>query len=74
MPTKLQQLAAGCNNGACNPHGIIHSLAEAMSDVPFGQAKDSLDLKIIIGQLSYLLGESAGPSTETQTAYSAQSP
>ncbi len=71
MQTKLQQLAAGCNAGACNPHGIIHSLAEAMSDVPFGRAADSLELKIIVGQLSFLLGESVGPSEATQTTYQA---
>jgi len=74
QPTKelmntLKELAAGCNNGACNPHGIINSLAKAMSDVPFGQARDSIELKIVIGQLSFLLGESAGPTAETQAAY-----
>lgn len=67
----IQQLAAGCNAGACNPHGIINSLAKAMSDVPFGRAAESVELKIVIGQLSYLLGESVGPSAETQSAYTA---
>jgi hypothetical protein len=52
-------------NGACNPHGIIHSLGEAINEVPHGKCRESTDLKIIIGQLSFLLGESEGPTPQT---------
>ncbi len=62
---QLHRLAAACHNGACNPHGIIRSLGEAINEVPPGQCRQSTDLKIIIGQLSYLLGESAGPTEQT---------
>jgi hypothetical protein len=65
----LQSLANACYNGACNPHGIINALPEAMKEIKPGQARDSVELKIIIGQLSYLLGESLGPSTDAIQAY-----
>ncbi len=64
MSDSLHTLAIACNSGACNPHGIIRSLGEAIHEVPPGKCRDSVDLKIIVGQLSYLLGESAGPSFE----------
>jgi hypothetical protein len=54
----LHTLARACWNGACNPLGIIRSLAEAIGEIPPGHFKESLDLKIILGQLSFLVGES----------------
>jgi hypothetical protein len=69
QPSKLQQLAHACHLGACNPHGIIRSLAEAMSEVPPGKARESVELKMIIGQISFLLGESLGPTAETLRAF-----
>lgn len=67
--SNLQLLAQGCANGACNPHGIINSLAVAIKDVPFGRCAESVELRMIIGQLSYLVGESAGPTEETVRQY-----
>ena len=69
MSGELHRLAEACFNGACNPHGIIRSLSEAISEVPAGRARDSVELKIIVGQLSFLLGESLGPREETIQAY-----
>jgi len=69
MTTKLRELADACYNGACNPHGIINSLPEAIKEIPPGRCRDSLELKIILGQLSYLLGESLGPTEQALAAY-----
>ena len=64
MNRKLRELALACQAGACNPHGLIRSLGEAISEVPFGQARNSVELKYVLGHLSFLVGESLGPSTE----------
>jgi len=66
---KLHELAKHCWNGACNPPGIIRSLGEAMSEIKDGNYKGNIDLKIIIGQLSYLCGESLGPSDEAVSVF-----
>ena len=68
--SKLTELAHACNNGACNIVGILRSLGEAVPEIPAGAARDSIESKIIVGQVSYLLGESAGPTSETIEAYS----
>jgi hypothetical protein len=62
---QLHRLARACFHGACNPHGIIRSLAEHIGEIPPGACRESLDLKIILGQLSFLVGESLGPQEET---------
>jgi len=69
VTTKLHELAIVCWNGACNPAGIIRGLAECIGEVPAGQYRQSVDLKIIVGQLSFLLGESLGPSVEVGEAF-----
>ena len=61
----LHRLAQACWHGACNPHGIIRSLAEHIGEIPPGACRESLDLKIVLGQLSFLVGESLGPREET---------
>src|ERR1041384_122562 len=58
----LHLLAQACWQGACNPHGIIRSLAETIGEIPPGRRRESVDLKIILGQLSFLLGENYGPT------------
>ena len=40
-----------------------------MDELLFGQARNSPELKVIIGQVSYLIGESAGPTPEALQAY-----
>jgi hypothetical protein len=61
----LHRLAHACWQGACNPHGIIRSLAEAIGEIPPGKYRESLNLKIILAQLSFLVGETLGPREET---------
>jgi hypothetical protein len=65
----LHDLALACYKGACNPVGIIHSLGDCVSEVPAEQGRSHPALKMIVGQLSFLLGESAGPTTEAMDAY-----
>jgi len=67
--SKLISLAQACWNGACNPHGIINSLPEAMREIEPGTAKQNVPLKIIIGQIAFLIGESIGPSDEAVSAW-----
>ena len=66
---KLRNLADACANGACNVGGLLRSLSEAAAEIPHGQARDSVELKIIIGQISYLIGESLGPTSEALDAW-----
>ena len=69
MNSRLRELADACYHGACNPHGIINSLPEAIREIPPGCCKDSVELKIIVGQISYLLGESLGPTEQAIASY-----
>ena len=68
-PQSLRLLAVACHNGACNPVGLLNSLADALKETPCDQWRGSLDLKYIIGHVSFLLGESLGPSEETVRAF-----
>jgi hypothetical protein len=68
---KLHSLAQACWQGACNPHGIIRSLGECIGEIPPGKCRESLDLKMVLGQLSFLVGESLGPREETCAQFSA---
>jgi hypothetical protein len=69
---KLTDLARACWNGACNPSGLIHALPEAIQGEEPGSLRNCLELKIVIGQISFLLGESLGPSQEACSAYRKQ--
>jgi len=69
MNSPPRELAEACYNGACNPHGIINSRPEAIKEIPPGHCKDSVELKITLGQLSFLVGESFGPSEKVLAAY-----
>lgn len=61
----LIELADACHSGACNIRGITRSLGLAVAQVPpHINLRDCPPLKIILGQLSYLAGDSAGPSFE----------
>ena len=63
FPTpELHKLALACWDGACNVRGIVRELAAVINEIPGGQYRDSVDLKIIVGQLSFLVGETLGPS------------
>ena len=67
---KLHCLAKACWQGACNPHGIIRSLGDCIDEIPPGKCRESLDLKIILGQLTFLVGDSLGPREETCARFS----
>jgi hypothetical protein len=69
MSTKIREIAVACHAGACNVRGLLRSLGEAMAEFQ-GRPEDSLELKYVIGQVSYLIGESLGPSTETVEKFS----
>jgi hypothetical protein len=69
MNSKLSELADACYNGACNPQGIINSLSEAIKEIAPGRCRDSAELKVIVGQISFLLGESLGPTEQALNAY-----
>lgn len=66
----LKDLASACYSpGASNPIAIIHDLSEGIRGMSQPEVRTSVEVKIILGQLSYLLDESLGPSFETLEAY-----
>jgi hypothetical protein len=66
MNHSLHDIALACDNGACNPKGLLRSLGLAIQDMPASWSpKDDTDLKYIVGHISFLLGESLGPSEKT---------
>ena len=66
---KLTKLATACNNGACNPLGIVNQLAEAVQGLDQQTLRDSNAFKCIVGQLSFLIGEGIGPSNKAFIAF-----
>ena len=67
----LIALADACNHGACNLGGLIRSFSKAIDCLPFGYTRTNPAVKCILGHLSYLTGESLGPSAEALNAYDA---
>lgn len=64
----LTSLADACLHGACNVSGIAISFGECIAEA--GPEKTSHPaVKIVVGQLSFLLGESLGPREETIEAF-----
>ncbi|HVM48623.1 MAG TPA: hypothetical protein VMU04_11385 [Candidatus Acidoferrum sp.] len=53
---KLDQLAEGCWNGACNVSGILLSLGEAVQETEPCTLKAHPALPIILGQVASLIG------------------
>jgi len=71
-PAKAPQLTAladACNDGACNLPALIRSFGAAIEDVPIRQVGDHPAVKCILGHLSFLCGESVGPSSQAWQAY-----
>lgn len=64
----LIKLADACDNGACNPCGLAISLGRAL-DKGGRRLVDHQAFKIVLGQLSFLVGESVGPSGAAQHAW-----
>lgn len=62
---KLHELAVACHNGACNPRAILVDLGKRIVEDSVASIHDNLDIKYIIGQVSFLLGESLGPTEKT---------
>ena len=66
---KLKELADACNQGACNTYALACALRDAVGELKVGEVKDHPAFKVILGQLSYLCAESAGPTTEAIADY-----
>lgn len=73
---KLNKLAAGCNAGAVNVSALLLDLGEAVKEYQQthgsrGPAfiRNEPALKCIIGHISYLIGESAGPTESALEAF-----
>jgi len=65
----LTDLADACNSGACNVYALVQSLAKAAAPLSLGEIHQHPAVKVIIGQISFLLGESLGPTVEALDAY-----
>jgi hypothetical protein len=63
MSNQLSELALHATFGACNPLALIVSLAESVKGMSQDQLRKSTEVKIVVGQISYLLGESCGPTS-----------
>lgn len=59
---RLADLAQHAMNGACNPYALIHALADALVEINPHEVKEHPAVRIVVGQISYLLGETLGPS------------
>lgn len=62
---KLKALAFHSWNGASNPLALINSLPAAIEGMSQDDVRKSLEIKVIVGQLAFLLGEALGPSEDT---------
>lgn len=67
----LATLADACNNGACDPYSLIGSLAEAALEIGPSEFRSHPAVKVILGKVTCLIGESLGPTTEAQYEYEA---
>lgn len=66
---KLLALAEACKSGACNPGGLIRSFPAAIDELPAGSVSSHPAVKMVLGQLSFLCGEAAGPTQDAWDAY-----
>jgi hypothetical protein len=67
----LSALADGCMRGACNPGALIRAFGRAIDELPPVEVAEHPAVKVILGQISYLAGESLGPSIAALDAYRA---
>lgn len=65
----MTDLADHCLNGACNVSGIAIALGGCIGEVPSAERRNHPAIKVVVGQLSYLLGESLGPTEEALADY-----
>lgn len=66
---KLTELSDACLNGACNMGAIIRSFGRVIDELRSDEVKHHPAVKIILGQLSFLCGESLGPTSEALQAF-----
>ena len=66
---KLAELAEACMTGACNSYALIRHLGESVNELQFGEVRGHPAIKVVLGQISYLCGESLGPSSEAIQAW-----
>lgn len=66
---KLADLAKHCDIGACNPYPLIKCFGESMSELNSHEVREHPAVKIVLGQLSFLCGESLGPSMKAMEEY-----
>ena len=69
---ELHKLAVYCHNGASNLLAVVRELSAVIGEVPPGQERQCVDLKIVVGHLSFLVGESPGPTVETLERFEEQ--
>jgi hypothetical protein len=65
----LVALADHCLNGACNSYALIRALGHGVEELTANEVKGHPAIKVILGQLSFLVGESLGPTSEALQAY-----
>jgi hypothetical protein len=72
--SKLTDLADHCNAGAQNVAGLLIALGAAVKEYANGPAalRCEPSLKCIIGHISFLLGESFGPTSSALEQYTEQ--
>ena len=66
---RLAELAEGCNNGMSNSYALIRCLGEAVQELGPGEVRDHPAVKCIVGHLSYLIGESLGPTFKAMESH-----
>lgn len=65
MKPKLNALAEGCQNGACNLYALINSLSEAIKEEEHpGTLRDNPAMPVILGHFNSLVGQGIGPDWE----------
>lgn len=60
---RLRDLARACRDGACNGHALAVELGEAVREAGLGATRTA-EYRYALGHLSFLAGESLGPSPE----------
>lgn len=65
---KLIDLAAACHEGACNQFALARALGDALTESGLSGIHTP-EYKYVLGHLSFLAGESLGPSQEVMAAY-----
>ncbi len=66
---RLRDLARACHDGACNGYALAVELGEATREAGLGAVR-TVEYKYALGHLSFLAGESMGPSPEVVSEFS----